>query len=108
MPEPERKLGQSGFWLPWWLSGKDPTCQAGDTGLIPEWGRSPGEGNGSPLKYSCLGNPHEQRSLGATVHRVAKESDMTYQLNNNNLAFSPHILHSTTFSKIVDDVHGIF
>ena len=52
--------------------------------------------------------PMDRGAWGATVHRVAKESDMTYQLNNNNLAFSPHTLHSTTFSKIGDDVHGIF
>ena len=79
-------------------------------GLIPGWGRSPGEGNGNPPQYSCLGNPNGQRSLeGATVHRVAKESDMTYKLNNNNnLAFSHHTLYSTTFSKIGDDVHGTF
>ena len=37
-------------------------CNAGDTGSIPELGRSPGEGNGSPLQYSCLGNPKEGRA----------------------------------------------
>ena len=43
--------------LPWWLSGKKSTCNAGDAGSIPGLGRSPGEGNGNPLQYSCLGNP---------------------------------------------------
>ena len=43
-----------------------------DTSSIPEWGRSPGGGHGNPLKYSWLENPHGQRSLAATVHRVAK------------------------------------
>jgi len=45
--------------LPWWFSGKESTSQicAGDTGLIPNLGKSPGEGNGNPLQYSCLGNP---------------------------------------------------
>ena len=38
-------------------------CNAGDLGLIPGSGRSPGEGNGNPLQYSCLENPHGQRSL---------------------------------------------
>ena len=38
-------------WLPWWLRGKESTCNAGDTGLIPGLGRSPGEGNGHPLQY---------------------------------------------------------
>ena len=37
--------------------GKEPTCNAGDPGSIPGWGRSPGEGNGNPLQYSCLENP---------------------------------------------------
>ena len=43
--------------------GKDSTCQAGDSGLIPGLGRSPGAGHGNPLQYSCLENPHGQRSL---------------------------------------------
>ena len=45
---------------------KNPLANAGDardTGLIPGLGRSPGERNGKPLQYSCLENPHEQRSL---------------------------------------------
>ena len=45
---------------PGWLSGKESACNAGDTGLIPELGRSPGEGNGNSLPYSCLGNPMER------------------------------------------------
>ena len=49
--------------LPWWLSGKDPPANAGDTSLIPGSGRSPGERNGNPLQYSCLGNPTDRRSL---------------------------------------------
>ena len=43
--------------FPWWLSGKESTCQAGDKGLIPVSGRFPGEGNSNPLQYSCLENP---------------------------------------------------
>ena len=43
--------------LPWWLSGKESACQAGNVGLIPGLGRSSGEGNGNPLQYSCLQNP---------------------------------------------------
>ena len=39
-----------------WLSGKEPTCQAGDTGSIPTLGRSPGERNGNPLQHSCWEN----------------------------------------------------
>ena len=43
--------------LPGWLS-KEFTCNAGDLGLIPGLGRSPGGGHGNPLQYSCLENPH--------------------------------------------------
>ena len=45
--------------------GKESACTAGDPGLIPGWGRSPGGGHGGPLQYSCLENPHGQRSPGA-------------------------------------------
>ena len=40
-----------------WFSGKKFAYNAGDLSLISGWGRSPGEGNGYPLQYSCLGNP---------------------------------------------------
>ena len=52
-------------------------CQAGDMGSIPELGRSPGEGNGNLLQYSCLGNPMDRGAQWATVHGVAKELDTT-------------------------------
>ena len=42
--------------LPWWLSSKESTCNAGDMGSDPGWERSSGEGHGNPLQYSCLGN----------------------------------------------------
>ena len=45
--------------------------------LIPGLGRSPGERNGNPLQYFCLGNSDDRRAWKTTVHRVAKESDMT-------------------------------
>ena len=44
-------------------AGKEFTCNAGDLGLIPRLRRSPGEGTGNPLQYSCLGNPTDRRSL---------------------------------------------
>ena len=52
--------------LPWWLSGKEFTCNAGDPALIPGWKRSPGEGNANPLNYSCLGNPMDRGAWWAT------------------------------------------
>ena len=48
-----------------------------DVGSIPGLGRSPGEGNGNPLLYSCLGNPMDRGDWRATIHGVVKESDMT-------------------------------
>ena len=50
---------------------------AGDTGLIPGSGRSPGEGHGSLLQSSCLGNPMHRGAWRATVHGVTKESNVT-------------------------------
>ena len=55
---------------------KTPPANAVDGGLIPGLGRSPGEGNGSPLQYSCLGNPMDRGAWQTTVHGVAKELDM--------------------------------
>ena len=48
-----------------WLSGKESICNAGDTGSIPGWGRSLGEGNGNPLLDSCLGNAMDRGALWA-------------------------------------------
>ena len=59
--------------------GKESTCNAGDLGLIPGSGRTPGEGNGNPLQYSCLENPMDRGAWWATVHWVAK-SQMTERL----------------------------
>ena len=57
-------------------------CNAADPGSIPGLGGSPGEGNGNPLKYSCLENPRDRGACWATVHGVAKSqtrlSDFTY------------------------------
>ena len=51
---------------------KESTCNAGDPGLFPGSGKSPGEGNGYLLQYSCLGNPMDRGALQATVPRVTK------------------------------------
>ena len=63
---------------------KASASNAGDPGSIPGSGRSPGEGNGNPLQYSCLENPMDGEAQQATVHRVAKSrtrlSDSTYLL----------------------------
>ena len=57
---------------------KNPAANAGDirdVGSIPGSGRSPEEGNGNPLQYSCLENPMDRGTWGATVHGGHKESD---------------------------------
>ena len=52
---------------------KESACNAGDPGSIPELGRSPGEGNVSPLHYSCLENPIDRGAWQATVHGVSRD-----------------------------------
>ena len=56
---------------------KNPPALEGDVGLIAGLGRCPGEGNGNPHQYSCLGDPTDGGAQWATVHGVTKESDMT-------------------------------
>ena len=50
---------------------KESTCNAGDLGLVPGFGRSAGEGNGNPLQYSCLENPMDRGAWWATVDGIA-------------------------------------
>ena len=56
---------------------KESARSAGDTDSIPGLGRTPGEGNGNLLQYSCLGNAMDRGAWQATVHGVTKESDTT-------------------------------
>ena len=60
-------------WDPQRFSGKEPACSVEDQGLIPASGRSPGEGNGNPLQYSCLGNPMDRGAWWTTVQRVGHD-----------------------------------
>ena len=67
---------------------KNPPANTGnprDTGLIPRSGRSPGEGNGSPL---CLGNPMDRVASRAAVHGVAKESGATEHARTCQVSWS--------------------
>ena len=68
--------------------GKESTCNAGDLGSIPGLGRSPGEGNGNPLQFSCPKNPHGQRSLVGHTPWGCKESGMTERLST-----AQHVQH---------------
>ena len=62
-------------------AGKESACNTGDPGSIPGLGKSPGERHGNPLQYSCLENPHGQRSLVGYSPWGCKESDMTKRLS---------------------------
>ena len=72
-------VGFSGF--PDVSDSKESACNAEDLGSIPGLGRYPGEGHGSPVQYSCLENPHGQRSLACYSAWGHKELDMTEQMN---------------------------
>ena len=67
--------------------GKVSAYNAGDQGSIPGSGRSPGEGNGNPLQYSCLENPTDRGAWYATVHGVAKS-----RTRLSNFTFSFYII----------------
>ena len=58
---------------------------AGDRDSIPGSGRSPGEGIGNPLQYSCLGNPMNRGAWQATVHGLAKSWTLLKQLSTQKL-----------------------
>ena len=65
--------------------GKESAWNAGDLGLIPGFGQSPGEENGNPLQYSCLKNSMDRKAWRATVHGVAEESNTTEWLTHSFL-----------------------
>ena len=71
-------------WFPSGSDGKASACNVGNLGSIPGSGRSPGEGNGNPLQYSCLENSMDGGAWWATVHGVAKSqtwlSNFTHSL----------------------------
>ena len=74
----------SGLGLPRSSVAKNLPASAGDASSIPGPGRRPREGNGNPLQWSYLENSTDRGAWHATVHGVARESDMTYSLNNED------------------------
>ena len=71
-PPPKLELILQCFGFPAGLDCKESACNAGDPGSIPGSGRSPGEGHGNPLQYSCLENCMERGAWWFTVHGVEK------------------------------------
>ena len=76
---------------------KASACNAGDLSSIPGLGRSPGEGNGNPLQYSCLENPMDGGAWWATVHGVAKSWT---QLSNFTLTIQYQYLNHTMVCEL--------
>ena len=75
--------------IPKWHCGKEAACNAGGMGSIPGSERSPGEGNGSPLHYSCLENPMNRGAWRATVYGVARVGhDLATNLPPSKLSMS--------------------
>ena len=72
--------------------GKESGCNVGDQGSIPGLGRSPRGGHGNPLQYSCLENPHGQRSLVGYSSWGHKESDMTERLSTVYIYYTNGII----------------
>ena len=95
------------IFLPSWLSGKESTCNAGDTGdlvLIPESGRSPGKGHGNPLQCSCLENPMDRGAM-ATVHRVTKSQTRVKSLSTHSCTCHFSRFHIYVFVYICKYIH---
>ena len=89
------------FWWPLGSHGKEASCNAGDLGSITGLGRSPGERNGNPLQYSCLGNPMERKAWRAAVHGVKKSWTRLSDQHFNTLFSSyPYIFFSGTFLSL--------
>ena len=74
------------YGLTWWLSGKESPTNVGNADLTTGLGRFPGGVQGNPLQYSCVENPHEQRSLAGYSPWSCKELDMT-ELSRHTYAF---------------------
>ena len=92
-----------------WLSRKEPTCNAGDVGLIARLGRPPREETSNPFQYSCLGNPMDRGAWQSVAHGVARvghdrlnnccfQNSLNYFLPQlPNLPFEPDLLCLSTF-----------
>ena len=89
--------------LPYDLVVKNPPPNAGDMGSILRSGRSPGGGNGNPLRYFCLQNPTDRGAWRATVHRFAKSQTQLIIAQHSILHMIEIIYRKTTFHNISND-----
>ena len=98
-----------GVYLLWDSSGglvvNNLHAYAGEVGLTPGSGRSPKEGHGNPLQYSCLENPHGQRSLAGYSPRGHEESDTTERLIKSTVALQ-WCVSFCCIAKPISRVHG--
>ena len=87
--------------LLWWLRYKESACNAGDLGLIPGSARSPREGNGNPLQYSCPDNSMDRRVWWAIVHEVIKSQTVLSDWQTHTHTHTHHLslFHIFTFLK---------
>ena len=69
-------IGPTPLGLLWWSDSEEPASNAGDPGSVPGPGRSPGEGNGNPVQYSCLENPMDRGAWQAIVHGAQRVGDL--------------------------------
>ena len=97
--------------------GKESAYSAGNAGLIPGSGRSPGEGNGNPLQYTCLENPMDKGAWQSTVHSVAKSQTQLKRLSTHRCSVRPllvftcleiSILYSATFLNSLFSILFLF
>ena len=77
---------------------KASACNAGDPGSIPGLGRSPGEGNGNPLQYSCLENPTDRGAWWATVHGFAKSRTRLSDFTHTHTTVNKTVVGSSNFT----------
>ena len=85
--------------------GKESACNARDLGSIPGSGRSPGEGNGNPLHYSCPENSMDRGAWWATVHGVAKSQ--THLSHNTHTHTHTHTHTQRSLSVISPEDHYV-
>ena len=87
-------------------NSKKSTSKAGDAHLISRSGRSPGDGNGTPLQYPCLGNPMDREAWQASVYEVTKDSEMTVQAHHFILQLYPYSIPDIKARQVLKITHS--